>query len=198
MTSRSSRPLGLASRRFNSTVSNDQRRSGSPSESPGWKPQRDFRDLIVATRPQVVSAACISSIDARRDLDQNLRAKETVNRPAIAVSVVLAVAGSAPLSACLPSRAGSSGTKVDALFAEWNRSDSPGCAVGISRNGAVLYEHGYGMANLELGVPIRTDTVFAIASVSKPFTASSHSTTRCRSTSRNGSIATITSPSGTC
>jgi CubicO group peptidase (beta-lactamase class C family) len=115
----------------------------------------------------------ISSIDARRDLDQNRRAKETVNRPAIAVSVVLAVAGSASLSACRPSRARSSGTNVDTLFAEWNRSDSPGCAVGISRNGAILYEHGYGMANLELGAPITTDTVFAIASISKPFTAMS-------------------------
>ena len=91
-----------------------------------------------------------------------------MNRPAIAVSVVIAVLGSASLSACGPSRAGSSGTEVDTLFAEWNRSDSPGCAVGISRNGAIVYQHGYGMANLELSVPITTDTVFAIASISKP------------------------------
>ena len=53
------------------------------------------------------------------------------------------------------------------------RTDSPGCAVGISRNGEIVYEHGYGMANLELGVPITPDTVFPIASISKAFTAMS-------------------------
>jgi CubicO group peptidase (beta-lactamase class C family) len=63
--------------------------------------------------------------------------------------------------------------RVDKLFAVWDRSDSPGCAVGISRNGAILYEHGYGMANLELGVPITPATVFPIASITKSFTAMS-------------------------
>jgi len=36
-----------------------------------------------------------------------------------------------------------------------------------------VYEHGYGMANLELGIPITPDSVFAVASVSKQFTAMS-------------------------
>src|SRR5438094_6706810 len=36
MTSRSSRPLGLASRRLNSTVSNDQRRRVDPSIAAGF------------------------------------------------------------------------------------------------------------------------------------------------------------------
>jgi CubicO group peptidase (beta-lactamase class C family) len=36
-----------------------------------------------------------------------------------------------------------------------------------------VYEHGYGMANLELGVPVTPSTAFAIASISKPFTAMS-------------------------
>jgi CubicO group peptidase (beta-lactamase class C family) len=62
---------------------------------------------------------------------------------------------------------------VDQLFATWNRTDTPGCGVGISRNGSVVYEHGYGMANLELGAPITKDTVFAIASITKTFTATS-------------------------
>jgi len=63
--------------------------------------------------------------------------------------------------------------QVDKLFSAWNRTDSPACAVGISRNGAIVYEHGYGMANLELHVPAAADTVFAIASISKVFTAMS-------------------------
>ncbi len=45
--------------------------------------------------------------------------------------------------------------------------------MAVSRNGTVLYEHGYGMANVELGVPIATDTILAAASISKQFTAMS-------------------------
>jgi CubicO group peptidase (beta-lactamase class C family) len=63
--------------------------------------------------------------------------------------------------------------QVDRLFAAWNRADAPGCAVGISQNGTVVYEHGYGMANLKRGVPITPETVFPIASISKSFTAMS-------------------------
>lgn len=61
--------------------------------------------------------------------------------------------------------------RIDALFAEWDSTMKPGCAVAVSRNGVVLHERGYGMANLEHGVPNRPDTVFHIASVSKQFTA---------------------------
>jgi CubicO group peptidase (beta-lactamase class C family) len=63
--------------------------------------------------------------------------------------------------------------KVDTLFAEWNRPDSPGCSVGVGRDGAVLYENGYGAASLELGVRITPESVFPAASVSKQFTAMS-------------------------
>ena len=63
--------------------------------------------------------------------------------------------------------------RVDPLFATWNRPDSPGCAVGISRDGAVIYEHGYGMARLERKVPITSSTVFPLASITKSFTAMS-------------------------
>lgn len=71
------------------------------------------------------------------------------------------------------SPAGSVAARVDKLFAQWNRSDSPGCSLGVSRNGVTVYERGYGMANLELGIPITPASVFHVASVSKPFTAMS-------------------------
>jgi CubicO group peptidase (beta-lactamase class C family) len=63
--------------------------------------------------------------------------------------------------------------KVDALFAQWNKTDSPGCGVAVSRNGTLLYEHGYGMARIESGVPITTETILGAASISKQFTAMS-------------------------
>jgi CubicO group peptidase (beta-lactamase class C family) len=63
--------------------------------------------------------------------------------------------------------------EVDELFAKWNTPGSPGCGVGISRNGTVIYERGYGMANLDHGVAITPATVFDAASISKQFTAMS-------------------------
>jgi CubicO group peptidase (beta-lactamase class C family) len=72
-----------------------------------------------------------------------------------------------------PSPAGSVAARVDKLFAEWNKSDSPGCSLAVSQNGVVVYERGYGMANLELGVPITPTSVFNVCSISKQFTAMS-------------------------
>ena len=63
--------------------------------------------------------------------------------------------------------------KVDAVFAKWNRTDSPGCALGVYRDGKIVYKHGYGMANLNDDVAITPETVFHVASMSKQFTAAS-------------------------
>jgi len=60
---------------------------------------------------------------------------------------------------------------VDRLFERWHRPDSPGAAVLVMHHGEVVHARGYGMASLEHGVPIRTSTVFDIASVSKQFGA---------------------------
>jgi len=61
--------------------------------------------------------------------------------------------------------------RVDEVFRQWHSPDSPGAAVLVIDNGQVVHARGYGMANLEHGVPNRTDTVFDIASVSKQFGA---------------------------
>ena len=58
-------------------------------------------------------------------------------------------------------------TRVDGLFAEWNRRDSPGCAIGIVHRGQVIYSKGFGSANLEYQVPNTPQTVFD-ASVGSP------------------------------
>jgi CubicO group peptidase (beta-lactamase class C family) len=62
-------------------------------------------------------------------------------------------------------------TKVDAIFRDVDRSDTPGCALGVYRDGQIAYARGYGMANLELSVGNTPQTVFDIGSVSKQFTA---------------------------
>ena len=61
--------------------------------------------------------------------------------------------------------------KVDQLFAEWDKSDSPGAAVAVTTNGETVYTQGYGTANLEYDIPITPTTIFDIASVSKQFAA---------------------------
>jgi CubicO group peptidase (beta-lactamase class C family) len=60
---------------------------------------------------------------------------------------------------------------VDKVFENFRNTDGPGCAVGVSRDGNVILERGYGMANLETDTPIRPTSIFHVASVSKQFTA---------------------------
>jgi D-alanyl-D-alanine carboxypeptidase len=48
---------------------------------------------------------------------------------------------------------------------------TPGIAVGIMQDGKAVLEEGYGMANLEHKVPVKPETVFRIASMTKQFTA---------------------------
>jgi CubicO group peptidase (beta-lactamase class C family) len=61
--------------------------------------------------------------------------------------------------------------KVDRIFTDWNTTSSPGCALAVVKEGRIVYEHGYGMANLELGMAITPQSVFDIGSVSKQITA---------------------------
>jgi CubicO group peptidase (beta-lactamase class C family) len=58
--------------------------------------------------------------------------------------------------------------KIDSLFGD--RSEKPGCAVGVIENGEYIHSEGYGLANLEHEIPIGKDTIFRIGSVSKQFT----------------------------
>lgn len=48
----------------------------------------------------------------------------------------------------------------------------PGLALAVVEQGKVIFAKGYGQANLELGVPVTPDTVFDLASITKPITAS--------------------------
>ena len=63
--------------------------------------------------------------------------------------------------------------RVDKVFEKWNRTDSPGCALSVMKDGRVVYKHGYGMADLDHNVTITPATVFHVASMSKQFTATS-------------------------
>ncbi len=63
--------------------------------------------------------------------------------------------------------------KVDQVFETYDKPDTPGCALGVVRDGEFVYKKGYGTASLELGVPLTPQSVFYMGSVSKQFTAAS-------------------------
>jgi CubicO group peptidase (beta-lactamase class C family) len=68
---------------------------------------------------------------------------------------------------------GEDNAAVDAVFASWDVPGSPGCAVAVAEDGALLYSRGYGYANLDYDIPITPQTVFDVASVTKQFNAAS-------------------------
>ena len=62
-------------------------------------------------------------------------------------------------------------TAIDSIFSAMDTGTTPGCALSVMRNGSPIYEQGYGMANLEYGIPVTPKSIFHVASVSKHFTA---------------------------
>lgn len=61
--------------------------------------------------------------------------------------------------------------RIDTLFADYDSTTEPGCVLGIAEGGELAYARGFGMADIEGGVPVDSRTVFHLASVSKQFTA---------------------------
>jgi len=64
--------------------------------------------------------------------------------------------------------------KVDKLFAQWDKPDSPGCALGVIKDGKFVYKRGYGAANLDYNAPLSLESVFYIASTSNGLGAEEH------------------------
>ena len=58
---------------------------------------------------------------------------------------------------------------IDKIFADWDKAETPGCALGIVQDGELVYSKGYGIADLEHDLPIQANSVFYIGSVSKQF-----------------------------
>ena len=93
---------------------------------------------------------------------------KTIIRTMRLKSLALALLVAAPLRA---QDATTLAPRIDSIFAQYTRA-TPGCAVGLGKDGHALYTHGYGSANLEYGVPLTDSTVLESGSVAKQFTAS--------------------------
>jgi len=81
-----------------------------------------------------------------------------------------AAAAAAPSSATSGSPV-SPDKQIDAIFKAWDSPNTPGASVAVIQHGKLVFAKGYGIANLEYDVPIKPDTIFHVASVSKQFTA---------------------------
>ena len=44
--------------------------------------------------------------------------------------------------------------RIDRCFADYDSTTAPGCALGIAEGGELAYVRGYGMADIECGVPV--------------------------------------------
>lgn len=63
------------------------------------------------------------------------------------------------------------GSLVEARFAGLFKPDGPGAAVLVARGGKVLFEKGYGLADIGHGIPVTPETRFRIGSITKQFTS---------------------------
>ena len=60
---------------------------------------------------------------------------------------------------------------IDKIFESYTEEGSPGVQVTVMRGEEILHNKGYGLSNLEYDIPVDTETIFHVASVSKQFTA---------------------------
>ena len=89
---------------------------------------------------------------------------------ALALTLLLGLSSSG-----MAQSAGASGKDLaivinDTLTQTYKPSE-PGASVVVVKDGKVIFRKGYGMANLELGVPVEPDMIFRLGSVTKQFTA---------------------------
>lgn len=83
------------------------------------------------------------------------------------VALIATLAGSLSAQSRLPD---STVRKIDAVFARYT-PDGPGCTMGVFQDGGIAYAKGYGLANIEYGIPLTPKTPMIMGSVSKQFTA---------------------------
>ncbi|HXU40110.1 MAG TPA: serine hydrolase domain-containing protein [Blastocatellia bacterium] len=114
----------------------------------GYKPPRDGRTSIHKEQVMVNRACTILMLAA--------------------LTATAAVAQSKPAA---PGADKPIGARVNEVFAQFDKPDSPGCALAVIKDGQIVHKRGYGMSNLEYGVPISPSSIFHIASISKEFTA---------------------------
>ncbi|UCZ54948.1 serine hydrolase [Bacillus shivajii] len=60
--------------------------------------------------------------------------------------------------------------RIDAIFSKWQEGVCPGGQVAVRQKGELIYKKNFGYANIEHEIPVKDETVFHVASVSKQVT----------------------------
>lgn len=60
--------------------------------------------------------------------------------------------------------------QIDSLFTTYQQGSNPGLAVGVLKGGQLMFSKGYGLANLEHGLPFTPNTISDIGSLAKQIT----------------------------
>jgi D-alanyl-D-alanine carboxypeptidase len=95
----------------------------------------------------------------------------STRRSILPVLILLLAAASASAAAALPGDDQALASKIDQILSPTFKAGEPGAALLIQKDGRTLIRKGYGMADLELGIPIDPDMSFRLGSVTKQFTA---------------------------
>lgn len=75
------------------------------------------------------------------------------------------------LAAAFTAAAADKATAIDALISKYHEYGLFNGSILVAGNGTVLLKRGYGMANMEWGIPNTPDTKFRLGSITKQFTA---------------------------
>ena len=124
---------------------------------------------MLASRHHLVPSSTVS-LQASDLIDRVVR----MRRHALAATALVAALSTASSDATaqhiVRTRAARA-LRADSVFQRFDRTDSPGCALGVYQDGKILYARGYGMASLEFGVALSPRSVLDVGSISKQFTA---------------------------
>src|SRR4051812_29997803 len=107
-----------------------------------------------------------------RNLSRRIKSVAVVAR--LVAAPCLAQSPSASLERCAPPPASQCAVfnAIDSVARDMIATfQTPGLAVGVVRNGQLIFNKGYGKSNLELDVPVTPATVWPIFSITKTFTA---------------------------
>ncbi len=91
-----------------------------------------------------------------------------IGKPFLFLITVASLAAAAPAA---PAAEETLAARIDAVMAEVYKPGDPGAAIIVRKDGRTIFRKGYGMADLELGVPVDPGMVFRLGSITKQFTA---------------------------
>ncbi len=101
----------------------------------------------------------------------SLRRASVLAASLVALVALVAVAAAGASSPGARTPAGAMGRAQEIVDLAMARTLAPGAQIAVSRGGRTVWSRNFGCADLELDVPVGSDTRFRIGSVSKPLTA---------------------------